>query len=187
MRIKKLLAGFLAVMMICAMLTACGGGDQKPVSNQGGTASSTPNGGSSSASGSSTSSDSDAYSKAVSAYITSFEALMGQLGQLLGASSSISSDEELVQWCKSFMTVKDTVGKSADTLAGIAKDVPDEYKESHAKLTVATAAVYDAMTGFESSVDAAINGDQEAFTSGIGEFVGNMTAAEKLWNEAVQR
>lgn len=130
--------------------------------------------------------EADDYATAMGEYITNFEALVEQLGTLIQASDSLSTEEDMVAWCQSFMEIKETVGGAADSLAEMTAEVPEEYQESHVKITVATAAVYDAMTGFEKAVDAAINGDADAFTDGLAEFLGNMQGADQLWSEAVE-
>ena len=130
--------------------------------------------------------DVEAYVNSMGELISMLNELMEVFGDLLANAESIETDDELVEWCQSFITLKETVGNSADELAVITQDVPEEYQESHVKITIALAAVYDAMTGFENSVDATLNGDEDAYWEGIGEFIGNLAAADELWSEAVE-
>ena len=128
----------------------------------------------------------EVYLGAMGVFIDGFGQLMNSLEELLGASDSISSEDALIEWCNYYMEIKNLVGEAADELADIALDVPEDYMESHMKVTFAVAAVYDAMTGFEYAVDAAFDGDEEAFLDGIAVFVGNIMAAGDLWMEAVE-
>lgn len=197
---KKALAMMLTVVMTLS-LAACGGGNQtpapaassQPAPSQAAPAPADDNAGN-------TSEDyaedeyedyddpeSEAYVEAMSEYIASIDELMGDaLPALLDATELIETEEDLQDWCVAFIDLKDTVGQAADSLADVAGDVPADYQESHAKITIATAAIYDAMTGFENAVDASINGDEDAFTDGLAAFFGNIMAAEELWNEAVE-
>ena len=179
MKVSKLLMSLIAITMIITLLTACGGGS-----------SSSSSGSSQQASRADADDDEDGdvseYEALMSECIDRFKALMASLDELMGETQNTSSGEELVQWCQSYMQIKETIGEGADALAGIAEQAPEEYRESHVKVTVAAAAVYDALTGFEYAVDAALNEDEEAFSDGLADFIGNMLGASQLWAEAVQ-
>lgn len=133
------------------------------------------------------SADVEAYEATMSKYIESFEnAMKNSLAPLVeAAGQEFASDEDVVTWCQTFIELKETLSTAASSLAEIADIVPEGYQESHTKITIATAAVVDAMTGFEASAAAAAAGDQEAFINGLAVFVGNIEAANTLWDESV--
>lgn len=185
-KMKKLLALLLTVIMLCTALTACGGKDtpadapssepsaqSKPADEEDYTdvekSGITP----------------EEYEEEMSGFIASFEELCGKIGELLALSESISSEDDLIAWAQAFITIKDGIGVAADKLAEVTAEVPEEYQESHVQITIAVAAVYDGMTGFENAVDAVLNGDVAAYEDGLVEFIGNMAAADALWDEAI--
>jgi hypothetical protein len=130
--------------------------------------------------------DADEYLDVMNSFVASFKDLMVSLEELLALSDEISTEDDLYAWCEMFDGIKATVGASADELANVAEYAPEEYQESHVAVTIAVAAVYDAMTGFEDAVVGAISGDADAFETGMAEFAGNIIAAEELWQSAVE-
>ena len=175
---KKVISLFMALALCGCILSACG---KKDVNTDETNATPTPS------SSSEASEGADGYEAAMSEYIEAFEdTLEDELWPLMDEAENLSSEDEFVAWCEDFIALKETFSSAADDLADVAADVPEEYEESHALITVATAAIVDAMTGFEDAIDACINGDQSAFEDGIVEFLANIAAAGELWNEAIE-
>lgn len=182
---KKVLALILTIMMLCSLVAACGG------SSEPAEAPSTVNDeeyidDEEDAGGTATGMSAEEYDAEMGEFIPGFELLCDGIGELIAQSESLSSEEDTVAWCQAFIAAKNGIGTAADKLAEVTAQVPEEYQESHIKITIAVAAVYDAMTGFESAVDAVINGDAAAFEDGLAEFLGNAMAADALWQEAVE-
>jgi len=207
MKTRKILARIMAIIMACAILSACGGGDKsgssqppattQPQTTQPATTQPAPepppapapaqtqqndsNAGGTSDGGDST----ELYLEAMSNFIEGTESTIEGVIALTVGAEEISSEEDLFEWCSLFIEAKESIGDAADYLAEMAKDAPEEYLESHVQITFALAFIYDSMTGFEDAIDAAVNGDEDAFYSGLAEFMSNMEEADQLWEVAV--
>jgi len=190
MKAQKILIVVLAAIMLCTALVSCGGGSsqepaepapqapQAPPSNSEQDPPTVNNGGD-------TDDGLELYLDAMNDFITGTDSLMEGLDELMELADYISSEEELEVWCYLFIETKNAVGFAADQLAELAPLAPEDYVESHLLVTFALAAIYDAMTGFEFAVDAAVSGDEDSFFEGLGMFVGNLIAAAEMWAEAV--
>lgn len=189
---KRILAGLLVFIMVCAVLTACGGNANPSATPASAAPASTAAPAANDqdeeedADNTATGMSAEEYDEKMSAFIASFELLCDGVGELIANSESLSSEEDIIAWCQAFIAAKDGIGAAADKLAEVAPQVPEEFQESHVQITVAVAAVYDGLTGFENAVDGAINGDAAAFEDGLVEFVGNLAGASALWDEAVE-
>jgi hypothetical protein len=189
MKMKKMLMGIIAMVMAGMMLSACGGSneDYEPVMDDTGYYDDDDAGyyDDDGYEDGDFGDDTEFYLQTMNDFIISVENLMTGLDQLMVLADHIASEEDLGQWCSLFVELKDTTLYTANELAEFTHLAPAEYQESHIKITIAVAAMHDAMTGFEYAVDAAINGDEDAFYEGTGEFIGNLQAAAELWSEAV--
>ncbi|MCL2070960.1 MAG: hypothetical protein FWH07_01865, partial [Oscillospiraceae bacterium] len=129
--------------------------------------------------------DSEEYAKAMGDFAEAFEGLIEELGDLIALADEFEDEEDIEVWANTFVLIKDSIGYCVEMLAEAMEEVPEEYVESHLNITLAVSAVYDAMTSFQDAVDAAIEGDEDAFLEGMTTFVELFEAADELWNEAV--
>jgi len=173
---KKVITLVLSLILSICMLTACGGSK---------TPEPTPTPSEKPASSPKVDANEDDYLEAMGIYIEGVEEYVAELDELMAISEDIETEADLEAWCDVFDAIKEAIGDAADELTDILEYAPDDYIESHAEIAIAVAAIYDAMTGFEDAVIAAVEGDQNAFEDGLVEFIGNMTAAEELWESAV--
>ena len=187
---KKILALVLVMVLLCSLFAACGGSSEPSAASSAAPAANDQDeeeyADDGEADDAATGMSAEEYEEEMSAFISSFELLCEGVGELIAQSESLSSEEDIIAWCQAFIAAKDGIGAAADKLAEVAPQVPEEFQESHVQITVAVAAVYDGLTGFENAVDAAINGDAAAFEDGLVEFVGNLAGASALWDEAVE-
>ena len=191
MKVRRILVAVLAIIMACAMLASCGGGSQQTseqpstsaqqnqASNSGQSQAEANNG------GGDNDDDVEQYLDIMNDFISGTDLTMEGLDELMEYADDISSEEDLELWCYLFIEIKEAIGNAADQLADLAQYAPEEYQESHLKVTFALAAIYDSMSGFEYAVDAYFDGDEEAFFDGLSQFIGNVIAAAELWSEAV--
>ena len=177
---KKVLAVVLAIVMTCVFMAACGGGSQ-PAS----TPSQPQQAPAANNSGGNSGVDADDFNDAMIEFRYAFEAQLRLLDEMIDhADNGFDSEEELVDWCVGYITLKNAIAAQADTLASMLPSVPEEYLEAHTSVTFAVAAVFDAMTGFENAIDAYNAGDEDAFWDGLVTFVGLMELASDLWHQA---
>ena len=174
---KKVITLALSIILCVCMLTACGGAKPEP----------SPSPSPEATQKADSTDGEEEYVEAMEDYIAGVEEYVEALGILIEGADSLGDEAEIVEWCETFDTIKEDLSDAADELAAAMADVPEGYEESHAKITIAVAAICDAMTGFEDAVVAAIEGDQSAFEDGLVEFLGNMTAADELWADAVEK
>ena len=188
--LKKVLAGVLAIAMICVFVTACGGGSSDSGGSQPAPAASSPPAQQAAPpavdnSGGGSGVDVDAYVDAMIEYRDGFQTQVDFLDELMAyADNGFESEDDLVDWCQSWMNLKNGMDYQVDVLAAMLPRVPEDYQEAHAKVVFAVAAMVDAMSGFEYAVDAALEGDPDEILDGIAEFLGNMIGASQLWHEA---
>lgn len=120
------------------------------------------------------------YEASMSEFITQFETLSVKIGELMEGYDG--SDE----WFTAFGTIYQAVSDATDVLATTVAQAPEEYQESHTKITFAVAAYVDMMDAFGTAVDAyqaddAAKGDEQmAVVQGLYE------AAAQLWSESVE-
>jgi len=132
-----------------------------------------------------TNADASAYLAAMDEFVVAFEDLMDILADMIEELEYLVTDEEVMDWIYDFELMHNEIGAVADILASITEFVPDEYFDSHVLVTLAVAAVYEAMWALDASLAAGILGDEEAMWAGIEAFIFNLLAADELWMEAV--
>ena len=192
--LKKVLAGVLAIAMICVFAAACGGGSSDSGGSQPAPASSPPASSppaqqaappAANNSGGNSAADEDDYEEVMLEFKEAFEYQLRLLDEMIDyADNGFDSEEELVDWCVGYITLKNAIAAQADVLADALPGVPEYFLEAHMNVTFAVAAVVDAMTGFENVIDAYTDGDEDAFWDGLVEFVGFLELASDLWHEA---
>ena len=181
---RKVLTAVLAIAMVCALMTACGGGSQPASPPASPPAQQAPAGGGSGGGGGCSGVDVDGYVDAMIEYRDGFQMQIDFLDALMAhADNGFESEDDLIDWCRGWMNLKNGMDNQADALAAMLPGVPEDYQEAHAKVTFAVAAMVDAMSGFEYAVDAALQGDPDEVLEGIGEFIGNIAGAGQLWHE----
>lgn len=180
---KKLLVILLSAIMVLS-LVACGGGEDTKAPSAPASSSSTqaePAAGATDEPAAEATDDTATdYETSMSEFITQFETLSVKIGELIAGYDG--SDE----WFTAFGTIYQAVSNATDVLATTVAQAPEEYQESHTKITFAVAAYVDMMDAFGTAVDAyqaddAAKGDEQmAVVQGLYE------AAVQLWSESVE-
>lgn len=114
------------------------------------------------------------------------ETMEKRLPELMDQALLIQSETALNQWLRDFASVKGGVEKLSGELANLTALAPESQLVTQTELTVAAAAIDDALDGFEDALQAASGGDSEAFGVELNDFAEKLQKAKELWADAVK-
>ena len=107
-----------------------------------------------------------------------------KLPELLDRAALIQSEEMLDRWFEDFKALKEGVSGVSKELTDLIAEASEAEMETQNKLTIAAAAIEDALSRFEDAVQTAVSGNSEAFAEAAEQFAEELNQAKQLWAEA---
>ncbi|MDR1673967.1 MAG: hypothetical protein LBR54_00750 [Oscillospiraceae bacterium] len=174
---RRILAGIMAFTVVAAAFAACKE-DPPPV------AETTPVPETSAPATSATPPPNlpEPYKEAMKSYISAFDSVLEKLNVLADGARSMEKGKEFQDWAKDYTLTEDYIKSATAQLAKM--QIPKEAADIHRDVTVATAAVYNAMAKFEEYVNNAAEGDDADFETGLDAFLKDMKLTRKIWKDA---